>query len=37
MLITGAAPAVGALIRFLASREAAPAIAKSGLAPLSGR
>jgi len=29
--------AAGALIRFLASREAAPAIAKSGLAPLSGR
>jgi molybdate transport system substrate-binding protein len=29
--------AAGALIRFLASPEAAPAIAKSGLAPLSGR
>ena len=29
--------AAGALIRFLASREAAPAIAKSGLAPLSAR
>ena len=29
--------AAGALIRFLASPEAAPAIAKAGLAPLSGR
>jgi molybdate transport system substrate-binding protein len=34
---TGQAEAAGALIRFLASAEAAPVIAKAGLAPLAAQ